>query len=154
MPEPEELQLPPEPRSVGTARRFITRLMPRWLSADARDRAVLAVSETVANAVRASRDPVTVRLFRRRPAVRIEVHDESHNTAELTPRRPADDAESGRGLLLVEAVTENWGVTHHPDDGKTLWFHVAEPDRPASGEGDSAPGPDSADPARDREPSD
>jgi hypothetical protein len=40
------------------------------------------------------------------------------------PRFAADDDESGRGLILVRALADNWGV-RPTDDGKTTWFTLA-----------------------------
>uniref|UniRef100_UPI0040401299 ATP-binding protein n=1 Tax=Streptomyces sp. TG1A-60 TaxID=3129111 RepID=UPI0040401299 len=38
-------------------------------------------------------------------------------------RRTFELAEGGRGLLIVEAVTDRWGVDPHPDGrGKTVWL--------------------------------
>ncbi|WP_308409533.1 ATP-binding protein [Streptomyces sp. A3M-1-3] len=37
---------------------------------------------------------------------------------------PADDAESGRGLLLVQALALDWGVAERPY-GKTVWAYCA-----------------------------
>lgn len=49
----------------------------------------------------------------------------------LNPQLPPADAESGRGLLLVEVLADRWGVTRGPVPRKTVW---AELDlvRPAS----------------------
>jgi anti-sigma regulatory factor (Ser/Thr protein kinase) len=35
------------------------------------------------------------------------------------------DAESGRGLLLVTALADRWGVEPHPPGGKTVWAECA-----------------------------
>ncbi|MFI8892589.1 ATP-binding protein [Streptomyces paradoxus] len=45
---------------------------------------------------------------------------------ERLPSPPADcgtslDAESGRGLLLVTALADRWGVEPYPPSGKTVW---------------------------------
>ncbi|MEV0186382.1 ATP-binding protein [Streptomyces sp. NPDC050625] len=46
-------------------------------------------------------------------------------TAALTsqPRFAAQDEESGRGLLLVRAFADDWGV-RPTDQGKTIWFSL------------------------------
>lgn len=133
-PEPEskaeQLELSSEPASVSAARRFVDTLTPVWLSAEGRERLLLAVSETVTNAVRASGDIVTLRVLRRRPMVRVEVHDDDHAPADLTPRPLDLEAEHGRGLQLVDSVTDGWGVVLHPDDGKTVWVQVDEEKSP------------------------
>ncbi|GAA2470943.1 ATP-binding protein [Streptomyces thermolineatus] len=111
---------------------------------EAHDAAVLVVSELATNAVRhGSRDgqPLELRLLLLPdPAVlRVEVSDTRGGTAPApVPPRPvpvhaadsADDgAESGRGLLLVDALATRWGWVPGPGTGKTVW---AELDLPAS----------------------
>ncbi|WP_333492496.1 ATP-binding protein [Streptomyces camelliae] len=39
----------------------------------------------------------------------------------LQPRTPAPTAESGRGLLLVDALAADWGSAPYPPSGKTVW---------------------------------
>ncbi|GHB75746.1 hypothetical protein GCM10010377_77760 [Streptomyces viridiviolaceus] len=42
----------------------------------------------------------------------------------VVPRAPGPDAESGRGLQLVEMLSDGYGVTH-TQEGKTVWFTLA-----------------------------
>jgi hypothetical protein len=51
----------------------------------------------------------------------VSVSDEDQRP--LAPRRPSDEAESGRGLGLVEMLSSNWGVITRAG-GKTVWFEV------------------------------
>ncbi|MFD3823632.1 ATP-binding protein [Streptomyces sp. NPDC058625] len=51
---------------------------------------------------------------------------------EHLPSPPADcgtppDAESGRGLLLVTALADRWGVEPYPPGGKTVWAQIGGP---------------------------
>jgi anti-sigma regulatory factor (Ser/Thr protein kinase) len=67
--------------------------------------------------------------------LRIEVTD-THGDRLPCPQEPAPDAESGRGLLLVEALADRWGVTHGLRPRKTIWAELIlrpEPDHPCSG---------------------
>jgi hypothetical protein len=58
--------------------------------------------------------------------IRVEVHDGSPVSPAFSMLDPT--AVTGRGLLLVSAAADSWGVD--PDDsGKTVWF-VLEHDRP------------------------
>ncbi|GAA2475134.1 ATP-binding protein [Streptomyces gobitricini] len=60
--------------------------------------------------------------------LRIEVTDTRAD--DLPHRRPPSlDAESGRGLLLVESLADRWGATRGPAPQKTVW---AELDLPRS----------------------
>ncbi|MEI5035667.1 ATP-binding protein [Streptomyces sp. S1A(2023)] len=56
--------------------------------------------------------------------LRIEVVD---TRGESLPEKqaPAADSESGRGLLLVEALSVRWGTEHGPFPRKTVWAEVA-----------------------------
>jgi hypothetical protein len=73
--------------------------------------------------------------------LRIEVTD---TCGELLPR-PQDlgpDSESGRGLVLVEALADRWGVTRGPHPRKTVWAElrlVPEPDPTCSGDRGALP---------------
>lgn len=49
----------------------------------------------------------------------VEVSDHSPHLPQ--PRIAAEDEESGRGLILVRALAESWGV-RPTDEGKTTWF--------------------------------
>jgi hypothetical protein len=68
--------------------------------------------------------PVTVRLFRAPSgSARLEVTDpDTHSW--LIAREPDSDDETGRGLLLLAAVTRRWGVWLTPG-GKTVWCECA-----------------------------
>ncbi|PYC71471.1 hypothetical protein C7C46_26795 [Streptomyces tateyamensis] len=98
----------------------------RWGVAELIDTAELLASELVTNAIRhTDRDAMfTARLYRedgREPRLRIEVEDES----DLWPKRrtPGEQASSGRGLMLVEALADAWGVEPR-GSGKRMWFEL------------------------------
>lgn len=84
--------------------------------------AELALTELVANVVRHVPGRRGRVCFLLRPAgVRVEVAD----GCPQLPVPAAGDAlgEGGRGLVIVAAVTDRWGVTPYPDGrGKTVWF--------------------------------
>ncbi|MGW0750565.1 ATP-binding protein [Streptomyces sp. NPDC002587] len=83
--------------------------------------AELALTELVANVVRhvPGRD-CSVLIRCRRAGVRVEVSDGCSSPPRVT-RGDGELAEGGRGLLLVEAVTDRWGTVPLPT-GKTVWF--------------------------------
>ena len=85
------------------------------------ERVVLGVSEVVTNAVVHARTEITVTVRHLPQTIRVEVHD-------LDPRVPRTrnvpvDAESGRGLSLVEALGLRWGVQPQVP-GKTVWIEA------------------------------
>ncbi|WP_329563118.1 ATP-binding SpoIIE family protein phosphatase [Kitasatospora sp. NBC_01266] len=99
----------------------------RWGVSELIDTAELLASELVTNAIRhTDRDAMfTARLYRedaREPRLRIEVEDES----DLWPKRrtPGEQASSGRGLMLVEALADAWGVEPR-GSGKRMWFELS-----------------------------
>ncbi|WLW54277.1 ATP-binding protein [Streptomyces sp. YU58] len=60
--------------------------------------------------------------------LRIEVTDARGDRSPHLPDPAAADAESGRGLLIVAAYADRWGVDWAPANCKTMWAEVA-PDR-------------------------
>lgn len=94
------------------------------------DAAAQVVAELATNAVQHGRTPgrdFRVRLLRPAPGVlRIEVSDSQGNRLPATGRRPVGPyEETGRGLALVEALAERWGVTSGPPPCKTVWAELS-----------------------------
>ncbi|MFH8929226.1 ATP-binding protein [Streptomyces pristinaespiralis] len=86
------------------------------------------VAELAANAATHGQVPgrdFELRLLLSEPGtLRIEVSDTRSERLPSLPEPAAPDAESGRGLLLVGALADAWGVTPR-DVGKTVWATVA-----------------------------
>ncbi|MEV5353143.1 ATP-binding protein [Streptomyces sp. NPDC052693] len=103
-------------------RRIARSLLAGWGMPELSDAVELGVTELLTNVVRHVPDRrCTLLLLRQRTGVRVEVTDGS---AEL-PRIPAsldDQSEGGRGLLLLDAVADKWGVSLKSGGGKTVWF--------------------------------
>jgi anti-sigma regulatory factor (Ser/Thr protein kinase) len=88
---------------------------------------VLLVSELVGNAVRhTGARTFGLRMLRRRGWIRIEVQDPSRGLPCLMPVHELDI--SGRGLFLVDKLSDRWGVDLLPR-GKTTWFEMRVADR-------------------------
>lgn len=91
--------------------------------------AELLVSEIVTNAVRHGAGEITLRLRLDPPGIGVAVSDTSDRLPVVSPAPPPADQGSGRGLLIVDAVSSDWGVTRHrPPPGKTVWFDVRPAD--------------------------
>lgn len=87
-----------------------------------REDLLLVVSELVTNAVRYGRPPLTMELEAGAGTVTVAVVD---GTPEHPVARVADDdAEGGRGLLLVDLVAAEQGVRPVPP-GKAVWAVLA-----------------------------
>ncbi|WP_405744712.1 ATP-binding protein [Streptomyces sp. NBC_01525] len=128
-PSVDEVLFPSRPESAGAARRLTHRvLFDQWdLSPQLAQNAVLLVSELVGNAVRhTGARRFGLRMLRRRGWIRIEVRDPSRGLPCLMPVRELDV--SGRGLFLVDTLSDRWGVDLLPR-GKTTWFEMRTGDR-------------------------
>jgi anti-sigma regulatory factor (Ser/Thr protein kinase) len=120
----DEVCLPNRPESATCARQLArTVLESHWqLPGSVTDDAVLLVSELVGNAVRHTGAHVFgLRMMRRRGWIRVEVRDPSRGLPCLLPVQGLDT--SGRGLFLVDTLTDRWGVDLLPR-GKTTWFEM------------------------------
>ena len=129
------------PTAVPCARGHTRLVLAEWGLPELADPAELIVSELVTNGIRASRGlvgsrfggrwsagtpPVRVWLLSDQRTVLVQVWDGNNQM----PARQELDAESegGRGLCLVEAVSEDWGAFHPPHaSGKVVWALVAKP---------------------------
>jgi anti-sigma regulatory factor (Ser/Thr protein kinase) len=115
------IALPPEPRSARQARRFVGDALHQ-LGADAlRERASLLVSEVVTNAILHARTPLTLEVAFNGRTVWIGVTDGS--TGSPLQRSYSRDATTGRGLVLLEALSSSWGSTV-TKTGKIVWFEL------------------------------
>ncbi len=119
-------RMPPTSASVFLSRRSARQMLSAWAIAPATiEAAELVVSELMTNAARQSEEPVGIVLSWSGSVVRIEVADSSHRMPALPNREVDADATSGRGLLLVEALADRWGVEESDDGlGKLVWAEL------------------------------
>ncbi|MFE2599957.1 ATP-binding protein [Streptomyces sp. NPDC059396] len=118
-----------DPRCVAFARMELRKALADWGLSVLEDSAVLILSELLTNAgVHAKVTPeqtIETRYFRSSGALRIEVHDGSEKCPQ--PRTPDTEASDGRGLLLVEALADEWGVAERTGPGKVVWASLSVP---------------------------
>jgi hypothetical protein len=138
------LDLAPELCSVRAARLYATAAFRGWhVPADTVDDAVTIISELAANALRHAgpRPAAEDRPSADGPAsgactlvlqlwpghILVFVCDQDRRPPVL--RHPSNDAESGRGLQLVNELSEVWGYAL-PEGaaGKVVWAQIALPD--------------------------
>ncbi|MGK4579299.1 SpoIIE family protein phosphatase [Kitasatospora sp. HPMI-4] len=112
-------ELPAVPSAVSEARAFLTKVLTSWDCAHTADDARLLLSEILTNAVQHARGPLGLHLRRTGTELTVELSDQSPRLPQ--PRPAAADDESGRGLLLVDALADRWGV-RPGNQGKTTWF--------------------------------
>ena len=115
------LEFAPAPLSAGAARRFVRDQLRGWGVGVDEDDVALMVSELVTNVGLHARTEAFVRVTLRDGCLRVEVSDHSAVPIQVRPHAPG--AETGRGLRIVEALAEDWGV-RADDGGKTVWFEV------------------------------
>ena len=133
-------RFPNEPASIPGVRRFVRAALAE-VEPELRARAELVVSELATNALRHGAGDLLVAVLVERGRVRIEVADAS--PALPLARRPGPDDPGGRGMLVVDALSQAWGVEPAGEarGGKVVWVTLA-PDEdgtattgPASGRG-------------------
>lgn len=124
-----------EPERVAGARQHLRDLLHDWSDADQVDSAVLLVSEMITNVlVHTDGDALLVAEVTgevRARRLRVEVADGSDDLPHK--RHPGELASSGRGLVLMELLADQWGVDPR-GEGKSIWFELYE------GSGDSPGG--------------
>ena len=109
--------------SADGVRSFVERGLRREvLGEDALFHAQLLATELVTNAVRHAGSPVELTVARRGDRIRIEARDAS-TTRPVPPHAVASTRH--RGLLLVEDLSEAWGVDVQDHNGKVVWCEVA-----------------------------
>ena len=124
------MELPCELKSVTIARHFVRNALVECGLPQLADDAQLGVSELVANAVRHAGTPVELTLEIDR-GVLIAVRDRHPELRRPSFGRPVDAfAENGRGLQLVAAISEDWGISAR-GDGKVIWFVLNPPNASA-----------------------
>ncbi|GHI85985.1 PAS domain S-box protein [Streptomyces xanthophaeus] len=114
------------PSSVAEGRRFLRATLEAWGKDDEhlRETACLLASELLSNAVRHGSGPLRLRLRQAGRELGVEVCDGSPVLPQA--RFAAPDAESGRGLLLVDSLASSWG-TLPTAEGKAVWFALPLP---------------------------
>ncbi|MFM9449124.1 ATP-binding protein [Streptomyces acidiscabies] len=131
------VSLPRTSEAIGEARALVRVVLGTWrLSASVVDDAALLLSEMVTNAVLHGTGP-TIRITIDRPArdrVLLAVHDRAHGRVPQR-RTPGPEDDSGRGLILLDALAtrwgwERWGTAQKPL-GKRVWAELDA--RPAVG---------------------
>ncbi|MET8244260.1 ATP-binding protein [Streptomyces sp. NPDC005202] len=115
------------PSRIGQVRRIVSAQLRYWHLAPLIDRAALGVTELLTN-VHQHAEPdklctVEIELLLDRLTVSVRDHD---------PRLPVvEDVEplaiGGRGLAMVAAMSESWGVRPDGDKGKVVWFTLPTP---------------------------
>lgn len=153
--EQARLTLPAETFAAGAARRFAADRCRGWGLQLLCEDVVLTVSELVTNAVLHAASSTTVTMSLTGECLEVAVRDDSPRPPVVRPPRRDLEADielliaravedppdpyapawqvgesgsiaAGRGMLIVDAIADEWGVTQR-SDGKEVWFRLASP---------------------------
>ncbi|MET9771826.1 ATP-binding protein [Streptomyces sp. NPDC006415] len=120
--------LSPTRRGARLARLLTTAHLGAWgLQSES---AAHIVAELAANATvhgRVKGRDFQLALIVRGGTLRIEVTDTRGESVPPGPgavKPPGGDAETGRGLLIVEALADHWGIVPGPVPRKTVWAEI------------------------------
>ncbi|MCT9005230.1 ATP-binding protein [Streptomyces rhizosphaerihabitans] len=123
--KPWDIPFVAEPREVPALRRIMRLHLGLWGLCEVSEAAQLCVTELVSNVIThvGSGTPATLAVSMNGTHLRIEVHDPDAR-ALPTLVQAAADSEGGRGMALVDAVADRWGVLLHPDR-KVTWCELS-----------------------------
>ncbi|MYS89487.1 ATP-binding protein [Streptomyces chartreusis] len=118
------LQLSPTPRGARLARLLATEQLRSWgLPSDPAEQIVAELATNAATHGRVPGRDFRLLLYVVADTLRIEVTDTLDDRLP-TPQPPTPESESGRGLLLVDALADRWGVTPGLPPRKTVWAEL------------------------------
>ncbi|HET9654616.1 MAG TPA: ATP-binding protein [Kineosporiaceae bacterium] len=128
------LRLPHSPAAVALARHRVRgELAAVGLSRTLLDDIEVVVSELLGNAVRHARPiaggALLVGWRVENDRVTLKVTDGGAPGSRPAPRSGDLLAEAGRGLRIVEGLTDQWGVVDHVGDLRTVWALLTSPAR-------------------------
>ena len=123
----------PELKSASDARHFAERTLAEWDMPEVLEATRLLVSELVVNAVIHARTESELVLRAEDGHLHVEVVD--HSSAQPVMQEYSPTAPSGRGLLILDELADEWGV-ERDGTSKTVWFDlVLDGDTDGSGGG-------------------
>ncbi|MFD6286363.1 ATP-binding protein [Streptomyces sp. NPDC060205] len=115
------------PSRIGQVRRIVSAQLRYWRLDPLIDRAALGVTELLTNVhLHARPDKLcTVEIELLLDRLTVSVHDRDPRLPEV--RDATSLATCGRGLSMVAAVSESWGVRPDGESGKVVWFTLTAP---------------------------
>lgn len=109
--------------SARKARVFVRETLEEWGCPELLEAVELAVSELVTNAVVHANSPVSLTLVDHDGDVQIRVRDEASDPPVV--RKISVEETGGRGMTIIEAISEHWGVEVEPP-GKVIWLDISK----------------------------
>ena len=132
--ERAELLLPMESLSPQLARDFARRSGCTDHALDLLDDALLLISELVTNSILHGGPPILLAIECDGEGLHVRVRDGSTEPPVVAHR--GEQAESGRGITLVDLLSDTWGVEPVEDEygaGKETWFELRRPSTSSAG---------------------
>ena len=114
-----ETDLASQTSSVSQARAFVALQLRAHDLANMADDLQLVVSELATNAMLHAQTPYTVSLRAFDATLRLEVLDGSSAVPSMKVAGPLDTY--GRGVMIVQALSRDWGILSRTSGGKTVW---------------------------------
>jgi signal transduction histidine kinase len=126
------LELGAVPEASPCARTLAKVMLLTWGLLEFSESVELLITELVSNAIKVTREltdpvrpPIRLRLSANGAGVLIEVWDANPRLPVLS--EPDYLAESGRGLHLVETISNKWGYYFTKPIGKVVWCFIEAP---------------------------
>lgn len=121
------MELQALPSRIRQVRRIVSAQLRYWQLDPLIDQAALGVTELLTNVHRhAQPDKMcTVDIELLLDRLTVSVHDHDPRLPTIKEADPLDVC--GRGLALIDAVSESWGVRAEGDAGKVIWFTLPAP---------------------------
>jgi anti-sigma regulatory factor (Ser/Thr protein kinase) len=107
--------------SVGAARRFVSEVIAD-LTPELQDAVILMVSELATNALIHAASGFELTIDRTKARLRVSVADLGPGIPSL--QSPPSREPHGRGLRIVEQLSDEWGTSEAPKKGKAVWFRL------------------------------
>ncbi|WP_253772441.1 ATP-binding protein [Goodfellowiella coeruleoviolacea] len=115
-----------EADAASRARQVLTEVLAGLsVPAPALENARLVITELVANALIHGTVPFDVEITTWPGAALVTVADTNPTLPEL--RRAPSTEPHGRGLVIVDALADDWGVSGSASGGKTVWARLVWP---------------------------
>ena len=125
----KEFALEPKAESVRGSRVWVRRTLGS-VDSELAEVAAILTNEVVANAIRHGRPPIALSVMGDDEVVVIAVADGGPGVPVI--RRIDPTAESGRGLMILDALSDDWGVAPL-SEGKQVWFRLHIAGQPPDG---------------------
>ncbi len=117
------VHLAADPSSLGEGRRFVAETLREWnVDEETIEPAMLVANELVANAIVHAHSSPVLSLEGTGSDLLLRVADDAGGLT--VARRELPDDDGGRGLVLVEALCDRWGVDAD-GPGKSVWVTFA-----------------------------